>query len=157
VSTLRVAPFNLYWGDSVYAKVVAINVYGDSLESETANGAIIITYPDAPLFLEEDINYRDWTTLGLKWKEGLENGGNQITSYVLSMAIEDAQFLEIQTNLPVDFGQTTVTDLTIGVTYKFKVQAVNDFGYSDYSNEVTLICSHIPEAPNAPTTTVVAN
>lgn len=95
VSTLRVAPFNLYWGDSVYAKVIAFNMYGQSLESDTGNGAIIITYPDAPLFLEEDLNYRDWTTLGLKWNEAYENGGSQISSYVLSLAIEQADFQEI--------------------------------------------------------------
>jgi hypothetical protein len=34
VIALRNSPFNLNWGDSVYAKVIAINDYGDSLESE---------------------------------------------------------------------------------------------------------------------------
>jgi hypothetical protein len=58
-------PFSLYWGDSVWAKVIATNVYGDSVESVEGNGAIIITYPDAPMFLEEVLSYRSWTTLGL--------------------------------------------------------------------------------------------
>jgi hypothetical protein len=49
------------WGDSVHAKIVAVNIYGDSIDSEVGNGAIIITYPDAPLYLQENLSYRDWT------------------------------------------------------------------------------------------------
>ena len=48
VETLRAAPFNLDWGDSVFAKVVAINSYGNSLESSEGNGAKIITAPSTP-------------------------------------------------------------------------------------------------------------
>jgi hypothetical protein len=45
VSVLR-AYFGLDWGTSIYAKVIAINDYGDSLQSEEGNGAIITTDPD---------------------------------------------------------------------------------------------------------------
>lgn len=51
VLTLRQEPFNLIWGDSVWAKVTATNVYGDSVQSVEGNGAVIITYADAPLYL----------------------------------------------------------------------------------------------------------
>jgi hypothetical protein len=51
VATLRLAPFSLDWGSSVYVTIVAYNFYGDSLTSEPGNGAIIITYPDAPINL----------------------------------------------------------------------------------------------------------
>lgn len=61
ILSLRSAPFNLVWGDSVHAKIVAVNIYGDSIDSEVGNGAIIITYPDAPLYLQENLSYRDWT------------------------------------------------------------------------------------------------
>jgi len=49
VATLRSEPYNLEWGSEVYAKVSAKNIYGDSAESEAANGAIIIKEPAAPL------------------------------------------------------------------------------------------------------------
>jgi hypothetical protein len=45
------APFNMYWGDSVYAKVKAINIVGESEFSATGNGAVMITSPDAPVNL----------------------------------------------------------------------------------------------------------
>ena len=48
VSKLRAEPFSLEWGTSVYAKIIAINIYGDSVISEPGNGAIIITNPDTP-------------------------------------------------------------------------------------------------------------
>lgn len=42
------APFNLEWGSSVYAKVYATNVKGDSVVSLSGNGASILKVPDAP-------------------------------------------------------------------------------------------------------------
>ena len=53
VTALRSSPFSLDWGSSVYAKVIAINLYGNSLESEAGNGAVITTTPDAPTDLLE--------------------------------------------------------------------------------------------------------
>jgi len=67
VTVLRAAPFNLPWGSSVYAKVVAKNIYGNSLESLNGNGAIITTTPDAPINLAEDYSVRTKSTLGLTW------------------------------------------------------------------------------------------
>ena len=55
IDTLRNSPFNLVWGDSIVAKVTAINAYGSSLSSIEGNGAIIVTVPDSPLSLEENI------------------------------------------------------------------------------------------------------
>ena len=51
VETVRNAPYSLEWGSGVYAKVIAKNNYGDSAESEAANGAVIIKEPEAPLSL----------------------------------------------------------------------------------------------------------
>lgn len=51
VATLRAAPFSLDWGTSVFAKIRATNIKGDSEESEPGNGGAIITFPDAPLNL----------------------------------------------------------------------------------------------------------
>ena len=38
--------------------------------------------------------------------------------------------------------------------YHFKVQARNSYGYSLYSNEVTILAAQIPETPVAPTTII---
>jgi hypothetical protein len=55
------------WGSSVYAKVIAINVYGKSAQSESGNGAVIITNPDAPLEFVENYSLRTATNLGFTW------------------------------------------------------------------------------------------
>jgi hypothetical protein len=49
---VRAAPFNLVWGSSVYAKVIAGNVVGSSQASSIGNGAVILTVPDSPINLE---------------------------------------------------------------------------------------------------------
>lgn len=55
MTTLTAAPFNLPWSSSISAKVIAFNAYGDSLTSDAGNGAVIITYPDAPYDLTENV------------------------------------------------------------------------------------------------------
>lgn len=50
---------------------------------------------------------------------------------------------------------TTTVPLTAGLEYTFKVQARSLFGFSDFSDEVTILAAQIPEVPTAPITTVV--
>lgn len=52
ISDLIKAPFHYYWGDSIWARVVAVNVIGESVVSADGNGAIILTKPDAPVNLQ---------------------------------------------------------------------------------------------------------
>jgi hypothetical protein len=54
VSLLTAEPFVLDWGSRVWAKVVATNIKGDSLESDEGTGALIISYPDASVNLVEN-------------------------------------------------------------------------------------------------------
>jgi hypothetical protein len=58
ISTLKAAAFTLPWGAEIWAKVVAINLYGESEVSEQGNGAIILTYPDSPVNVAEDYSLR---------------------------------------------------------------------------------------------------
>lgn len=51
ISTLKSAAFDLPWGAEIWCKVIAINLYGQSLVSDAGNGAIILTFPDAPVDL----------------------------------------------------------------------------------------------------------
>jgi len=71
VAVLRANPFSLAWGSSVYAKVIASNVYGNSGLSAAGNGAIITTTPDAPINLAEDYTQRTKSTLGLTWNQAI--------------------------------------------------------------------------------------
>jgi len=60
----------LPWGSSIQAKVQAYNFYGYSIESAVGNGAIILTYPDAPINLKETIISRTPTSISFTWSEG---------------------------------------------------------------------------------------
>jgi len=51
ISSLIIYPYDIAWGSKIYAKVVATNVKGSSLISDSGTGAIILTNPDAPLAL----------------------------------------------------------------------------------------------------------
>jgi hypothetical protein len=51
----------------------------------------------------------------------------------------------------------TATELTPGTYYEFKVESRNSYGYSVFSDVLTLLAAFKPEAPGAPTTTTINN
>lgn len=75
ITDLMSTPFDLQWGDSVWAKVVATNDYGTSIESYAGNGALLLTKPDAPINLAEDASLRTADSITITWEEGVHNGG----------------------------------------------------------------------------------
>ena len=115
VTTLRSSPFSLEWGSSVYAKVVAKNIYGSSLESSAGNGAIITTTPDAPISLTENTSLRSKSTLGLSWSKADFIGGAEIIDYRISISQSGGAYSVLATN--VVSSSYTAIDLTAGVTY----------------------------------------
>lgn len=84
ISSLIVSPFSLAWGSSAYAKVTAVNVYGNSVVSSEGNGAIILTVPDAPTNLANNKAISTGTKIGLTWAQGLSNGGTPVIDFTLS-------------------------------------------------------------------------
>ena len=51
ITTLIAAPYNLYWGDAVYATVAARNAKGTSDASSQGNGALLpLITADVPTF-----------------------------------------------------------------------------------------------------------
>jgi len=49
---------------------VAFNSYGNSLNSTLGNGAVIVTVPDAPVSLAENVATRGPTQIGITWQQG---------------------------------------------------------------------------------------
>lgn len=88
VAVLRESPYSLEWGDDVYAKVIATNVYGDSTESLEGNGAYITTNPDAPTDLTEIYAERTRSTLGISWIAPVFTGGDVIEDYRVNIRIQ---------------------------------------------------------------------
>jgi hypothetical protein len=155
VSTLRGAPFSLAWGSSIYAKVQAYNFYGDSQVSEPGNGAVIITFPDAPIELIETVASRTSSSITFSWSLGENDGGNTVKDFRISSDGAIGVYSVLATGVvPKTY---TATGLTYGLSYRFKVEARNDFGYSELSEEVLILCATHPEKPSTPTTEVVNN
>lgn len=82
---LNAEPFNIDWGQSVYAKVSASNTYGSSEFSEPGNGGVILTNPDAPVNLAEDLSGRSQNSIAFTWSQGALNGGASVIDYRIHM------------------------------------------------------------------------
>lgn len=129
VAVLKAAPYSLDWGVGVYAKVIASNLYGDSLESsEGDGGAVITTTPDAPVNLAEDTFLRTKSTLGLTWNAASFTGGATITDFRIYISELGGSYSILASGLTDS--AYLATDLTFGTTYEFKVESRNSYSYS---------------------------
>jgi len=67
LATLKASPFLLIKDESVYAKIISVNVYGSSVYSSAGNGAVIQLVPDAPLNLTNDPTTTIDTLIRFTW------------------------------------------------------------------------------------------
>jgi hypothetical protein len=149
VTSLRASPYSLEWGTNVHAKVIAINAYGNSLESAEGNGAVITTTPDAPTSVAEVTAERTKSTLGLTWTAPAFTGGDVIIDYRISIAEQGGSYSVLTSEGSTTY---TATGLTAGTTYEFKIESQNSYGYSAYSDVSTLLCAFVPDSPTTVTT-----
>jgi hypothetical protein len=75
-------------GDSIWAKVSAVNFYGETDLSTEGNNANYYRVPDAPINLAENTAARTSTTNGITWSDGTNNGGLAILDYRINMRVE---------------------------------------------------------------------
>jgi hypothetical protein len=155
VLTLRSAPFSLAWGTSVYANVLAINIYGESVVSSDGNGAVLITYADPPFGLTVDETARTGSSIGFYWSPAEFTGGTDIIDYRITYDGGVGVFIVLEESVTATYYQ--VTGLTTGEVYVFKVETQNAFGYSEFSEELSILCATVPSQPNTPTTTVTGD
>lgn len=152
---MLIAPFNLPWGSSIYARIIAKNVVGDSQTSDVGNGAIILTQPDKPIALSDNAAVTSSNQIALTWNEGTDDGGSPVIDYTISYKEQDSiDGYEVKEGVTDTF--TTVTGLTQGTTYQIKVQARNLHGLSEFSDEIEVLAAQVPDQPNTPTTTIAA-
>lgn len=95
IATLRSDTFNLPWGSSIYAQVIAVNIVGDSLVSDTGNGATILTTPDAPVNLVQDDSTTNSNSIGFIWEEGAANGGTAVVEYRIWYAPSESTSFQV--------------------------------------------------------------
>lgn len=173
VNVFKTDPYNVLWGDHIWVKVAANNIKGASVESNPGSGAMILTRADKPINLVELYQYRTKSVLSVDWDEGAANGGLPVLDYRFSMAdigtcVPDCA-CEVtplacsqDPNIVGDFTvlvegleptQFTINSLTAGNIYQMRVEARNVYGYSEYSDLITLLCAFKSEPTPAPTTT----
>jgi hypothetical protein len=78
---LITAPYNLALNEEIYAKVVASNFYGDSLQSPAGNGGLTKLVPDSPTNLKNDGSVTSDLAIKFSWSDGASDGGMPILDY----------------------------------------------------------------------------
>jgi len=155
LTVFKAAPYSLYEGDHIYAKVSAINYYGESVTSQVGDGASLIVVPDAPVDLQNNPAITDSTRIGVTWFPGSSTGGTPIIDYEISYAEEASSEFTVLDSAVALNEYTTTIPLVEGQNYKFKVRARNSVGYSEYSAEVVIRVATEPEVPTNVDTSVV--
>lgn len=105
-------PYNLPWGSHVYAKVIAYNIYGDSMTSEAGFEAIILTVPNAPKDLSETTSARSENSITFTWNAGTANGGAPVLDYRISYHQASNAYAELESGITAT--SYTATGLTAG-------------------------------------------
>ena len=156
ITILRAANYSLPWGSSVFAQVVATNIYGDSATSNPGNGAIILTIPDAPTSIVEIMALKSGKTISLSWADGSKDGGSPVIDYRISYNSNGTTTYDILVS-SLKVKSYTASELTEGKNYTFVIQSRNEFDYSQYSTPCTSLAGWRPYQPVAPTTSVIGN
>ena len=83
MSTLTSSPYNLVLGESIFAQVIACNVYGCSPISSAGNGGVIVLVPNAPVNLVNDPVTTSAYTIRFTWNQGSSDGGTPVIDYAI--------------------------------------------------------------------------
>ena len=83
LETLKTSPYNLVLYDNVNVKIIAANVYGESVESTVGTGAFIQLVPDAPVSLANDPTTTTDTNIRFTWSDGASDGGTPVVDYAV--------------------------------------------------------------------------
>jgi hypothetical protein len=125
--------------------VTARNSVGDSLESDPIS-IRAARRPDAPINLANVAVITTAYQIGLTWADGIYDGGSPVLDYRVNYKTQDdSSFTVYQDSLLAT--DLTVTGLTPGVYYNFKVESRNLVNYSPYSDEIIVLAAQIPDQP----------
>jgi len=131
-------------------QVLAVNSFGQSAPV-TVSGVTPVPDPtvsSAPLNL---IATPASTEVGLSWDAPASNGGSAITDYAIQYKLSSAGVWTTFADGTGTGRVTTVTGLTNGLDYDFRVAAVNGIGQSAYVSIANISPEEDPVAPEAPT------
>ena len=81
LNVLTAQPYNLPWGASVWAKIKARNIIGESAYSEPGNGSVILVVPDQPTQLMNLPKITNAYQVGITWVKPTNEGGTPVLDY----------------------------------------------------------------------------
>lgn len=79
------------------------------------------------------------------------NGGDEIDDYEVDWKHEDEVYIWTTISSTSNLNTHTITDLTTGLRYDFRVRAHNDVGFSSDSPSIRLMAAIVASQPAAPT------
>jgi hypothetical protein len=120
--------------------VTATNSYGISNASSASNSVTTANVPGAPTSVTAADTGIDGEAL-IEWTAPGSNGGSAITDYVIEYSSNGGSSYTVFSDGTSTGTSATVTSLTIGTTYIFRVKAVNAIGTGTAS---TATSNYIP-------------
>lgn len=118
---------NLIEGAMYYFRVMAENEYGigPAVETKTASKASEVPLPVGKIFLNDVTK----SSVSLAWEKPEQDGGSRIAGYLIEMQPKGTDKWGVATNTKTCEG--TVTGLTAGTEYLFRIIAYNEKGKSE--------------------------
>uniref|UniRef100_A0A8C6J4X6 Uncharacterized protein n=1 Tax=Melopsittacus undulatus TaxID=13146 RepID=A0A8C6J4X6_MELUD len=114
-------------GCSYYFRVLAVNEYGAGLPAETPDPVKVSEPPSPPAkVILVDVTRN---SASLKWEKPESDGGSKITGYIVEMQTKGS--IKWSACTQVKTLEATITGLSMGEEYSFRVIAVNEKGKSD--------------------------
>lgn len=136
-------------GQTYTFQVAAVNANGTGPQSAASNAVTLATIPGAPTAVTATAGNGQAT---VSWTAPASNGGSPITSYTVSV-YNGATLVATVTG--VSGSPATITGLTNGQTYTFKVAAVNSVGTGPQSTASNAVTPSNPiTVPGSPTNVV---
>ncbi len=131
--------------------VTADNAAGTGPASTASNSVTPATTPNAPTGLTPTAANQQ---VGLSWTAPAVNGGSAVTDYVIEFKLTSEPTTWSTFSDGVSAGTTgTVINLTNGLSYDFRVSAVNAVGQGSASAVATAEPLFVPDAPTIGTAT----
>jgi len=121
-------------GSTYTFTVTATNSVGAGPTSLPSNTVTIFTEPSAPTNLAATVL---GSSINLSWSVPASNGGTPITDYIIEYQLSTGGTWSVFADGTSVNSTSTVTGLSNGTSYDFRVSAVNIIGQSTSSNIVT--------------------
>ena len=145
---------NLAGGTSHMFRVTAVNAVGESVASN-----VVVATPPAPSVASAPRSisgFLSGNTAYLSWSSPASNGGSVVTGYVLESSTDAGATWSTTATTTATYRSSKIVGLAGGVSYSFRVRAINAVGLSSPSSVVTLQQKliGIPNPPSSVSATV---